>query len=177
VKKRKLLFLVTALLFAVGCIGIIINSNKKTYSLDELVKESDYTVIAMRNVSICENMGFAYAMNAYEGKKPYKQNGKVYTEMYLCCNCENTIGKKIIVVTDGYYFKEDDYCFLFLKCIDNENNLYKPVNGKTGIIKLKHGFSPMDASLKKELKNEFTDTEDFIIWFTDICNEKADILV
>ena len=110
--------LVTAL-----CITLIINSNKETYTLDELVKKADYTVIASREITKCEETENFYAMNVYWGEKPYFENGKIYTEMYLCCSCDDILGEKITVVTDGYYFKKDDYCFLFLKCIDKEKGI------------------------------------------------------
>ncbi len=176
-KKKKMFLIVTVIVFAVTCVTVVIHSTKETYTLNMLKNEADYTVIASREITKCEETDSAYVMNGYVGEKPHKENGKVYTEMYLCCSCYDTLGDKITVVTDGYYFKKDDYCFLFLKCIDKEKGLYEPINDKSGIIKGDNGkIYPMDISLKRELRNNFTDIKDFYDWFTDICNEKIQIL-
>lgn len=174
--KKKRIFLITAVMvFAVLCISFVLNLTKEAYTLDWLTEKSDYAVIAQRNTLKCEDTGKAYVMNAYEGREPYKKDGKVYTEMYICCPCENFLGEKITVVTDGYYFKEDDFCFLFLNCIDDKNGLYTPVNDKTGIIKGKNGkLRPMDRALKEDVKNNFSEIGEFYDWFTDIGKQKTE---
>lgn len=171
-KKRRLILVLSSIFIVAICIIHAITPEKSIYSLNKLKDESDYTVIASREVSKCVETDFAYVMNVYTGKKPYIENGKFYTEMYLCCSCDDTLGDKITVVTNGYYFSKEDYCFLFLKCIDKGKNLYEPINDKTGIIKLKRKLKPMDKSLKKELDADFSKPMDFWDWFTAICEEK-----
>ncbi len=174
-KKKKTILTCGVIILVFLCISLILNSTKENYPLNWLVENSDYAVVAQRNILRCENTGNSYAMNAYNGKKPYKKEGKVYTEMYVLCPSEEYFGEKITVVTDGYYFKEEDYCFLFLNCIDKNSLLYTPVNDKTGIIKVKsRKLRPMDTSLNKDLKNNFSDAINFYNWFEDIIKQKLE---
>ena len=172
-KKKSILLFSAVFLFAISCILLIFNLTNETYTLNWLVENSDYAVVAQRNILKCEDIGKSHAIKSYKGEKPYKQNGKVYTEMYICCHCENFLGEKITIVTEGYYFSENDYSFIFLKCIDETNRVYAPVNDRTGVIKIRAGkLRPMDISLKSDVKSKFSDIGAFYDWFTDIGKQK-----
>lgn len=172
-KRKTILLSFLIILFSVICFSFVSNLTKEKTTIDSLIKNSDYAVIAQRNILRCETKSYGYVMCGYNGKEPYKQDGKVYTEMYLCCQCNKILGDKITVVTNGYYFKEDDYCFLFLKCIDEKNKLFTPIDDKTGIIKGCNGkLYPMKLSLKVDLDNEFSDIDELFDFFISECEQK-----
>ncbi len=172
-KKKTIIICIGIFAFSAISILLVLNLTKTTYTVDWLQKNSDYMIVAQRNILKCVERETYYAMCDLRGKEPYKQDGKVYTEMYISCNCDKYVGEKITVITDGYYFKEDDYCLLFLKCVDEEKGLYTPIEDKTGIIKIKKNkIYPMDSSIIGDLKKNFSDASSFYYWFEEIAEQK-----
>ena len=172
-KKKTVFLAIGIILFSIFVFLFVSNSTKENTTIDSLIKNSDNLVVASRRTMKCKDRGKYTAICDYRGKEPYKKDEKVYTEMYLCCQCEKVLGEKITVVTNGYYFKEDDYCFLFLKCIDEKNQIFAPIDDKTGIIKCYNGkLYPMKLSLKDDLDNEFSDINELFDFFISECKQK-----
>lgn len=145
--KKKLLFIL------VLCSGIIFSSicvvsalTKKEIKISELDEKADYVILASTYKTRC-----IYGKKPEEIKtiKSYEKSGKYYTEVYVDCPISESIGEVITIVNDENYFEEEGSFVLFINKVENEENIYTTVNGKSGIIKFKDGKAkPLNKSLK-----------------------------
>ena len=144
--KKKILIIVL-------CIGILLSSvcvvsafTKEEIKVSELNSMADYVILASTNKIRC-----AYGKEAQEIKqiKSYEANGKYYTEVYVDCPLNETIGEIITIVNDANYFEQDGSFVLFINRVENEEDIYTTVNGKRGIIRFEKGKAmPLDKSVK-----------------------------
>lgn len=145
--KKKLLFIL------VLCSGILFSSicvvsalTKKEIKISELDEKADYVILASTYKTRC-----IYGKKPEEIKtiKSYEKSGKYYTEVYVDCHVNENIGEIITIVNDENYFEKEGSFVLFINKVENEENIYTTVNGKSGIIKFKDGKAkPLDKSLK-----------------------------
>ncbi len=144
--KKKILIIVL-------CIGILLSSicvvsalTKEEIKVSDLASRADYIIIASTYKTRC-----TYGKKPEEIKhiKSYEKDGKYYTEVYVDCPVNESVGEVITIVNDENYFKEDGSFVLFINKIENEENTYTTLNGKTGIIKFEEGKAkPLDKSVK-----------------------------
>ncbi len=135
------------------CIGILLSSicvisafTKEGIKVSELNSMADYVILASTDKVRC-----IYGKEPEEIKHitSYEKNGKYYTEVYVDCPVKESIGEIITIVNEEYYFEEDGSFLLFINKVENEENTYTTLNGKTGIIKFEEGKAkPLDKSVK-----------------------------
>ena len=135
------------------CIGILLSSiylasvfTKEEIKVSDLASRADYVILASTYKTRC-----SYGKDAEEIKpiKSYEKNGKYYTEVYVDCPVSESIGEVIIIVNDENYFEEKGSFVLFIKKVENEENIYTTLNGKTGIIRFEDDKAkPLDKSVK-----------------------------
>lgn len=119
---------------------------KEEIKVSELNAKSDYVILASTNKTRC-----VYGKEAGEIKpiKSYEKNGKYYTEVYVDCPASESIGEIITIVNSENYFEEDGSFVLFINKVENEENIYTTLNGKSGIIRFEEGKAkPLDKSVK-----------------------------
>lgn len=141
------------LLLIVLCLGVLLSSilvvpalTKEKINFSELNATADYVILASTYKTRC-----VYGKEAEEIKpiKSYEKDGKYYTELYVDCPVSESIGEIITIVNDENYFEEEGSFVLFINKIENGENLYKTVNGKSGIIRFEKGKAkPLDKGVK-----------------------------
>ena len=135
------------------CIGILLSSiylasvfTKEEIKVSDLASRADYVILASTYKTRC-----VYGKKPEEIKqiKSYEKDGKYYTEVYVDCPVKEIIGEIITIVNDENYFEEDGSFVLFINKLENEENTYTTLNGKSGIIRFEKGKAkPLDKSLK-----------------------------
>lgn len=144
--EKKIFIIVLCLGILVFLICIVSALTKEEIRVSELKKTADYTILANTYKTRC-----VYGKENKEIKhiKSYVNNGKYYTEVYVDCSVNESIGEVITIVNDENYFEEDGTFVLFINKVKNEENVYTTVDGKRGIIKFKDGKAkPLDKSVK-----------------------------
>ena len=144
--KKKILIIVL-------CIGILLSSicvvsafTKEEIKVSELNAKSDYVILASTYKTRCI---FGKEPEEIKQIKSYEKDGKYYTQVYVDCPVNESIGEIITIVNDEYYFEEEGSFVLFINKVENEENIYTTLNGKTGIIRFKEGKAkPLDKSVK-----------------------------
>lgn len=135
------------------CIGILLSSiylasvfTKEEIKVSDLASNADYVILASTYQTRC-----VYGKEAEEIKpiKSYTKNRKYYTEVYVDCPVKEIIGEIITIVNDENYFEEEGSFVLFINKVENEENIYTTLNGKSGIIRFEDGKAkPLDKSLE-----------------------------
>lgn len=144
--KKKVFIIVLCLGILVSSICIVSALTKQEIKVSELTTMADYTILATTYKTRC-----IYGKKPEEIKhiKSYEKNGKYYTEVYVDCPVNESIGEVITIVNDENYFEEDGSFVLFINKVENEKNIYTTVKGKTGIIRFEKGKAkPLDKSVK-----------------------------
>ncbi len=144
--KKKILLTIICFALLLSSICVVSALTKEETKLSELKKMADYTILANTYKTRC-----VYGKEAEEIKpiKSYEKNGKYYTEVYVNCPLNESIGEVITIVNDENYFEKESSFVLFINKVENEENIYTTVNGKSGIIKLEKGEAkPLDKSVK-----------------------------
>ena len=141
------------IIIVVLCLGILLSSiclasvfTKEKIKVSDLASRADYVILASTYKTRC-----SYGKEPEEIKhiKSYEKDGKYYTEVYVDCPLNESIGEVITIVNDENYFEEDGSFVLFINKVENEKNIYTTVNGKTGIIRFEKGKAkPLDKSVK-----------------------------
>lgn len=144
--KKKILIIVL-------CIGILLSSicvvsafTKEEIKVSELNAKADYVILASTYKTRC-----VYGKEAEDIKhiKSYEKDGKYYTEVYVDCPLNESIGGVITIVNEENYFEEEGSFVLFINKAENKENTYTTLNGKTGIIRFEEGKAkPLDKSLE-----------------------------
>lgn len=135
------------------CIGILLSSiylasvfTKEEIKVSELNAKSDYVILASTYRTIC---GLEPIGEEPQNVRKFEKDGKFYTEIYVACPVKEIIGEIITIVNDENYFEVDGSFVLFINKVENEENTYTTINGKTGIIKFEEGKAkPLDKSVK-----------------------------
>ena len=135
------------------CIGILLSSicvvsafTKEEIKVSELNVKSDYVILASTHKTHCI---FGKEPEEIKHIKSYEKDGKYYTEVYVDCPVKEIIGEIITIVNDENYFEEEGSFVLFINKVENEENIYTTLNGKSGIIRFEDGKAkPLDKSLE-----------------------------
>ncbi len=144
--KKNILIIVSCFALLLSSICVVSALTKETIKVSELNAKSDYVILASTYKTRC-----VYGKKPEEIKqiKSYEKDGKYYTEVYVDCTVSESIGEVITIVNDENYFEEDGSFVLFINKLENEENTYTTVNGKTGIIKFEEDKAkPLDKSLE-----------------------------
>ena len=144
--KKKLFILLFCIVLLASSIRIVLSLNKEEIRVTDLASDADYVILASTYQTRC-----VYGKEAEEIKpiKSYEKNGKYYTEVYVDSPVNESIGKVITIVNEENHFEEDGSFVLFINKVDNKENLYTTVNGKTGIIRFEDGKAkPLDKSVE-----------------------------
>lgn len=144
--KKKILIIVLCIGILLSSICVVSASTKEEIKVSELNAKADYVILASTYKTRC-----VYGKKPEEIKhiKSYEKDGKYYTEVYVDCPVSESIGEVITIVNTENYFKEDGSFVLFINKVENEENIYTTLNGKTGIIKFEEGKAkPLDKSLE-----------------------------
>ncbi len=144
--KKKILISILCFVLLVSSICVVLALTKDEIKVSDLNEAADYVILASTHKARC-----FYGKEAEEIKyiKSYEKNGKYYTEVYVDCPVNKSIGEVITIVNDENYSEEEESFVLFIKKLENEENIYTTVNGKSGIIKFERGQAkPLDKSVK-----------------------------
>lgn len=144
--KKKILIIIICFALLLSSICVVSAFTKEEIKVSELNTLADYTILATTYKTRC-----VYGKKPEEIKhiKSYEKNGKYYTEVYVDCPVKESIGEVITIVNTENYLKEDGSFVLFINKVENEENKFTTVNGKTGIIKFEEGKAkPLDKSVK-----------------------------
>lgn len=146
--KKKILIVVLCLGILLSSIYIVSTLTKEEIKVSVLNTMADYTILASTYKTRC-----VYGKVAEEIKpiKSYKRDEKYYTEVYVDCPVNESIGEVITIVNSENYFEEEGSFVLFINKVENEENKYTTVNGKSGIIRFEKGKAkPLDNRVKIE---------------------------
>ncbi len=144
--KKRILLIIICFALLLSSICVVSAFTKEKIKLSELNAKADYVILASTYKTRC-----VYGKKPEEIKhiKSYEKNGKYYTEVYVDCPVNESIGEVITIVNTENYFKEDGSFVLFINKVENEENTYTTLNGKTGIIRFEKGKAkPLDKSLE-----------------------------
>ncbi len=144
--KKKILLTIICFVLLLSSICVVSALTKEEIKLSELSAIADYVIIASTYKTRC-----VYGKEPEEIKpiKSYEKNGKYYTEVYVDCPLNKSIGEVITIVNEENYFEEDGSFVLFINKVENEEDIYTTVNGKSGIIRFEKGKAkPLDKSVK-----------------------------
>ncbi len=144
--KKKILLIIICFALLLSSICVVSAFTKDEIKVSELNTKSDYVILASTYKTRC-----VYGKKPEEIKhiKSYEQNGKYYTEVYVDCPVNESIGEVITIVNTENYFEEDGTFVLFINKVKNEEDIYTTVNGKSGIIRFEKGKAkPLDKSVK-----------------------------
>ena len=144
--KKKIFVIVLCLGILLSSICVVSALTKENIKISDLDEKADYVILASTYKTRC-----FYGKKADEIKaiKSYEKNGKYYTEVYVDCPVSESIGEVITIVNDENFFEEEGSFVLFINKVENEENIYTTVNGKTGIIRFEKGKAkPLDKSVK-----------------------------
>ncbi len=174
-KKKRMILLLFVVIFAVVCVSIVSNATKDTYTFDWLVENSDYMIMVdnSRPIKITENTGCTMLYDPPISEY-YKKDGKYYLEINAICSHTHVLSEGITIVSDKKHIKLDKYhlYILFLNEIEGQEGFYTITNGKTGIIELKPDrLKPYDRVLKKDLNENFENSDVFLEWFYEHCEK------
>jgi len=144
--KKKIFVVVLCLGILLSSVCIVSALTKEKIKVSELNSMADYVILATTYKTRC-----VYGKKPEEIKhiKSYEKNGKYYTEVYVDCPVNESIGEIITIVNDENYFEEEGSFVLFINTMESKENIYTTVNGKSGIIRFEKGKAkPLDKSLK-----------------------------
>jgi len=144
--KKRIIIIIICIVILLSSICLASVFTKEKIKASELNAKSDYVILASTHKTRC-----VYGKKPEEIKqlKSYEKDGKYYTEVYVDCPVKESIGEVITIVNDKNYFEEDGSFVLFIHKLENEENTYTTLNGKTGIIKFEEGKAkPLDKSLE-----------------------------
>ena len=144
--KKKVLIIILSFSILLSSICVVSALTKETIKVSELKAKSDYVILASTYKTRCT---FGKEPEEIKHIKSYEKDGKYYTEVYVDCPLNESIGEVITIVNDENFFEEDGSFVLFINKVENEENIYTTVNGKTGIIRFEKGKAkPLNKSVK-----------------------------
>lgn len=144
--KRKIFIVVLCSGIFLSSICVVLSLTKEKIRVSDLASDADYVILASTYQTRCVYGKEAEEINPI---KSYTKNRKYYTEVYVDCPVNESIGEIITIVNDENYFEKEGSFVLFINKVENEENIYTTVNGKSGIIKFKDGKAkPLNKSLK-----------------------------
>lgn len=127
-------------------ICVALTLTKEEIKVSELNAKADYVIFATTYKTRC-----MYGKKPEEIKhiKSYEKDGKYYTEVYVDCPLNESVGEVITIVNDENFFGDDGSFVLFINKVKNEEDIYTTVNGKSGIIGFEKGKAkPLDKSVE-----------------------------
>ena len=174
-KKKTMLLLLFVVSFAVVYVFIISSITKDTFTFDWLVNNSDYTIMATNSLPIEKTENPKYTV-CYDLplSEYYEKDGKYYLKLDVICYHYNTFSEDITIVSDEKHIKldKDRLYILFINEIEGQEGFYTITNEKTGIIELKSDkLKPYDRALKKDLDENFENSDVFLEWFYTHCEK------
>ncbi len=170
-----MVLLLFVVIFAAAFFFLVSKATKDTYTFDWLIKNSDYMIMTDNSepYKIPEISGYTvcYSLPISEY---YEKNGEYFLELDVNCFHQRVLPEAITIVSDKKHIKVDEHhlYILFLNEIEGREGFYTITNGKTGIIEIENKkLKPYDKSLKKELNENFEDSDVFLEWFYDNCEK------
>lgn len=144
--KRKIFIVILCSGILISSICVVLALNKKEIKISELNEQADYVILASTHKTRCI---FEKKPEEIKTIKSYERNEKYYTEVYVDCPVNESIGEVITIVNDENYFEEEGSFVLFINKVEHKENIFTTVNGKTGIIRFEDDKAkPLDKSVK-----------------------------
>ena len=104
----------------------------------------------------------------------YIEQFKYYLKLDVICYHSHIFSEGVTIISDEKHIKldKDRLYILFINEIEGQEGFYTITNEKTGIIELKSDkLKPYDRALKKDLDENFENSDVFLEWFYTHCEK------